>query len=197
MLETLGLALIVFLILFWLFSSSYTAGYGAPFVPMEAEVVEGVMRIAEVKPGEIFYDLGSGDGRLVIAAALRGARACGVEIDPLRALYSRFWIWLLRLGKNARIIRSNFFDVDLSGADIVCLYLLQETNEKIQSKLEKELRPGARIVSVAFTFPGWMPEKIDPNGTVYGPIYLYRRTENHPSILSETGRIKEEFSVPR
>lgn len=147
---------------------------GAPFVPMEPKVVEGVMKLVEVKKDEIFYDLGSGDGRLVIAAALRGAKAYGIEIDFLRVWYSRVWIYLLRLSKNAKIIQKNIFDVDLSNADVVCLYLLPETNEKIQNKLKKELKKGTPVVSVAFTFSGWQPEKIDPRGTIYGPIRLYR-----------------------
>lgn len=174
LLVTIFLALIGILAIFWVPYAMRTGKDGAPYVAMEPEVVNRVMKICQVKPSDVFYDLGSGDGRLVIAAALRGARAFGIEIDFLRVWYSRIWIWLLRLSKNARIIQKNIFEVDLSNADIVCLYLLQKTNEKIQSKLEKELKKGTRIVSVAFTFPRWEPEKIDQKGTIYGPIHLYR-----------------------
>lgn len=151
-----------------------TTKHGAPFVGMDPDVVPRVMSIAEVKNGEIFYELGSGDGRLVIAAAMRGAKAIGVEIDTLRVWYSRIWIKLLRLSSHAQILHQNIFDTDLSDANVVCLYLLPETNEKIQSKLKRELKPRTRVVSVAFTFPGWKVEKIDPRGTIYGPIYLYK-----------------------
>lgn len=150
---------------------------GAPFVPMEPEVVERVLKLAEVKKGDVFYDLGSGDGRLVIAAALMGASAFGVEIDRLRVWYSRFWIWLLRLAKQAKILQQDIFETDLSKADVVCLYLLQETNEKIQNKLEKELKEDARIVSVAFDFPGWKPIVIEPKSVIYGPMYLYKNSK--------------------
>lgn len=173
MLETIGLIFLGLIALLWFPYIMYTSKNGAPFVTMEPGVVERVMKLAAVKKGDVFYDLGSGDGRLVIAAALRGAKAYGVEIDWLRVFYSRLWIFWLRL-KNAQIIRKNFFKTDLSRADIVCLYLIQETNEKIQDKLERELKKGTKVISVAFTFPGWQPIKIDPRGTIYGPIYLYK-----------------------
>ncbi|MBI2405934.1 SAM-dependent methyltransferase [Candidatus Microgenomates bacterium] len=150
------------------------AKFGAPFVPMEREVVSRVMKLAEVGPGKTFYDLGSGDGRLVIAAALRGARAIGVEIDGIRVLYSRFWLKILGL-HSAKIVKGNLFEQDLQDADIVSLYLLEGTNEKLKPKLEKELKPGALVVATGFKIPGWKPIKVDPRGPVYGPIYLYRR----------------------
>ncbi|MEK7165176.1 MAG: hypothetical protein AAB874_00005, partial [Patescibacteria group bacterium] len=149
--------------------------YGAPFVPLEVEVVEEVMRLANIKQGEVFYELGSGDGRLVIAAALRGAKSFGVEIDILRVLYSRAWIILLRLQKNTHILHKNFFNVDLKKADVVCLYLLQETNDALEKKLEKELKKGCRVISVAFNFPHWKPKEVSPIGPIYGPTYYYER----------------------
>lgn len=173
MLEVLLFIIFIGLILYWEPYIMKTTKHGAPFVGMDPDVVPRVMTIAEVKKGDKFYELGSGDGRLVITAAMRGANAVGVEIDSIRVWYSRLWIKLLRLSSHAKILHQNIFDVDLSDADVVCLYLLPETNEKILSKLKKELRPGTRVVSVAFTFPGWKPEKVDPRGTIYGPIYLY------------------------
>ena len=175
MLDFIAVAVLVVVALLWIPYIMRTTKFGAPFVPTEPDVVQRVLDLAEVGAGDVFYDLGSGDGRLVIGAALHGAQAFGIEIDRLRAWYSKVWIALLRLGKNARIMQTNFFDIDLSDATVVCLYLLQETNEKIQEKLEEELRPGTRVVSVAFTFPGWEPVAVDPEGTVYGPIYLYKR----------------------
>lgn len=169
--------MLAFLIAIWLFWRPYimsTTRFGAPFVPMEPEVIEYVMKLANLKPGDVFYELGSGDGRLVIAAALRGANATGVEIDRFRVLYSRAWIYLLRL-HHARILQQNIFNVNLSDANVVCMYLLQSTNEKLMSKLVQELKPGTRVISVAFTLPNWRPIKVDPHGTVYGPIYVYQR----------------------
>ena len=146
----------------------------APFVPLEPEIVGEVMRLAEIKKDDIFYDLGSGDGRLVIAAALRGAReAYGVELSPLRVAYSKLWLKFLRL-KNAHIIKEDIFKVDLSRATVVSLYLLQETNDKLVEKLKRELKPKARVISIAFTLPGFKLLKVSPKGPIYGPVYLYK-----------------------
>lgn len=176
MLETLGVLILLLVALaFMLPYLRSGTKFGAPFVPMDKEAVNRVMKLGEVGPGKKFYDLGSGDGRLVIAAALRGADAVGIEIDKIRVFYSNLWIKLLRLGDKAKIIRGNIFDHDYSDADIINLYLLEETNDKLRPKLEKELRPGTVIVATAFKVNGWKPEKVDLRGTVYGPIYVYKR----------------------
>lgn len=146
---------------------------GAPYVAMETEVVERVMQIAEVGKDDVFYELGSGDGRLVISAALRGATAYGIEIDYLRVLYSKIWIFFLGLA-NAKIIHKNIFEIDLGNASVIHAYLLPATNKKLEEKLARELKKGTRVVSVGFEFPSWKPVKIDPRGTIYGPIYLYK-----------------------
>jgi SAM-dependent methyltransferase len=136
---------------------------GAPWVPTSRELVNKVLTIAELRPGELMYDLGSGDGRLVVAAARDfGAKAIGIEIDPIRVLYSRLKILQLHLNGKARIIRRNFFDLDLKDADVVVTFLLQATNDKLQQKLEKELtRPNCRVVSLVFQFKGWEEIAID------------------------------------
>lgn len=171
------MSLILFLVLiplgFLLYYSWLTHTRDAPFVPMEADVAERVMKLAEVGPGEVFYDLGSGDGRLVIAAALHSAKARGVEIDRLRVLYSRFWIWLLRLGDKAKIIHADIFKTDISEATIVCTYLLPKTHQRLKEKLKKELTPGTKVVAVGFEYEDWKSIKVDPRGTIYGPIMLY------------------------
>lgn len=150
-----------------------TTVFGAPWVPLEPHVVAKILDLADVKEGDIFYDLGSGDGRLVIAAASRGARAYGVEVDFFRVWYSRLCILLFGLSRRATIINQNFFKVDLSTADVITAYLLQETNDELFPKLEKEVKDNARVVGVAFNFPAWTPVKIDPSGPIYGPLYLY------------------------
>ncbi len=144
-------------------------------MPLEPDNVAKVIELSGISEGKVFYDLGSGDGRLVVAAALHGAKAVGIEIDIIKVIYSRIWIKLLRLEDKAQIIRKSIFETDLSKADIVCLYLLQKTNNKLQEKLERELKKGARVISVAFNFPGWTPIHIDPQGPIYGPIYVYER----------------------
>jgi SAM-dependent methyltransferase len=178
MFEMVGVLILLLLALLWWPYITRTTKHGAPFVAMEPEVVERVMKLAEVKKGDVFYDLGSGDGRLVIAAALHGAKAYGVEIDRLRVVYSITWIYLLRLRKQAKIIHKDMFKVSLKKADVVSLYLLEETNERLKRKLKKELKKGARVVATGFVVPGWKPEKIDSRGTIYGPIYLYIQRDN-------------------
>ncbi len=150
-----------------------TNAAGAPYVPMEPEVVNRVMDLAQVGPQDVFYELGSGDGRLVIAAAHKGAKSVGIEIDRWRVLWSRAWIRIWGLAKLARIEHKNFFEVNLAGATIVHTYLLEKTNQLLQDKLLHELRPGTKVISVGFKFPSWEPIKTDPRGTIYGPIRLY------------------------
>jgi predicted RNA methylase len=168
----LSISVLVFLLYnLWI---RYSETFGAPFVPLEPDVVARILNMAEVGKDDVFYDLGSGDGRLVIAAAMKGANAIGIETDWLRVLYSRFWIRMLRLEKHAKIVHGDIFKQDLSDATVVHTYLLQETNDKLQEKLEKELKKGTRIVSSAFTFDRWNFLKTDPRGTPYGPLYLYK-----------------------
>lgn len=136
----------------------------APFAPLDPEVVDEIMNIARVGKKDIFYDLGSGDGRVVVAAALRGAKAKGIELDRVRVMYSRLWIRMLRLGKKAKIIHGDFFKANISDATVVCVYLLPRTQEKLQKKLKKDLKKGTKVVGVV----------LNPNGSLYGPLMLYR-----------------------
>ncbi|QQS39066.1 SAM-dependent methyltransferase [Candidatus Woesebacteria bacterium] len=148
-------------------------GNNAPYVPSDADVVERVMEMAEVKKGDVVYDLGAGDGRFVLAAAMKGASAVGVELNLLRSIYARVWFRILRIDKTAKIIRQDIFKTDLSKATVVICYLLQETNDALQKKLEKELKPGTKVISIAFKFAGWKEVKFDGRGVVYGPIRMY------------------------
>ena len=144
---------------------------GAPWVPTSKRLVGRVLTLAELKPGELLYDLGSGDGRIVIAAARDfGARSVGIEIDPFRVFYSRQRISQLGLREKASIVRGDLFKVNLKDADVVVLYLLQHTNDRIQTKLESELKPDCRVVSVVWKFEGWDLIKADYEEM----IYVYR-----------------------
>jgi predicted RNA methylase len=118
-------------------------------------MVHNMLTLAEVEPGDVVYDLGCGDGRVIITAARRfGAQAVGIEVDPLRYLWCQLLITVLRLRKRVTVIFGDFFKQDLSDADVVTCYLLQDTNQKLVVKLLRELRPGARVVSNTFTFVG-------------------------------------------
>lgn len=150
---------------------------GAPWVPTPRSTVRRMIEIADVQPGEVVYDLGSGDGRMLIIAARHfGARAVGIEIDPLRYLISRMLIAVMRVQEQTRVIWGDFFKADLSEADVVTCYLLAKTNVKIMEKLQTELRPGTRVVSHTFTFPGWDVEYHDADAKVY--LYTIRPERN-------------------
>ena len=137
----------------WIF---WTKLVGAQWVPTPMHTVNKMLEIAQVKPGDVVYDLGSGDGRVIITAARRfGARAVGIEIDPLRYIWTQILIRFLGLGDQVRVIYGNIYDQNLEEADVVTAYLLQDTNEKLMIKLVEELQPGTRVVSHKFTFPAW------------------------------------------
>jgi SAM-dependent methyltransferase len=117
--------------------------------------VHKMLKMAQVGPDDVVYDLGCGDGRMIVTAARHyGARAVGIEIDPFRYLWCQLLIAILGLRDRVRVMYGDFFAKDLSGADVVTCYLLQSTNEKLQGKLKRELPPSARVVSSDFSFPG-------------------------------------------
>jgi precorrin-6B methylase 2 len=146
----------------------------APFVPSPAEVIRKMLDMAHPAKGEILYDLGCGDGRIVMMAARDYlVKAVGVEIREDLASTAQGEIKKSNLEGKAEIIQANFFDVDLSKADVVALYLTTSGNEKLKPKFEKELRLGSRVVSHDFTIPGWTP--IETSGELSGhTIYLYK-----------------------
>lgn len=152
----------------------------APYYPTPETIVERMLQLAELKPGEKMFDLGSGDGRIVIMAAQKfGANATGVEIDKDLWKQSMDRIKALGLEKRARIILGDIMRQDYSSADVVTVYLLPSSNDKIRPMLEKQLRKGARIVAHDFEFSGWTPvkvEHIDDDGEGRShTLYLYRR----------------------
>jgi hypothetical protein len=148
---------IIFALTFGIFVI-WSAPLGAGWEPTSRRKVRKMLEMSGAGPSDIIYDLGSGDGRIVVEAA-RGfhARAVGVEADPFRVLFSELMISLLHLEGQAKIIWGNFFRVDLSEATIVTTFLSQGTNRKLESKLMAELRPGTRVVSYEWTFDGWTP----------------------------------------
>lgn len=140
-------------------------------------VVRRMLKIAKVKPGEIVYDLGAGDGRILFTAVQEfGAKAVGIEIRKEFVNKIEARIAELNLKEAVRIINGNFFEINISEADVVTLYTLTSVNEKLRPKLEKELKPGARVVSHDFEVPGWKPDYYEEfreeNGRVHR-IYLY------------------------
>ena len=150
-----------------------------PFVPTPMDVAEKMLEIAKVQPDDVVYDLGSGDGRIVILAAQKfGARAVGVELNSDLYEKSSERIRKLGLQDRAQIIHENMFEVNVRHATVVTLYLLTAVNERLRPMLERQLRSGARVVSHDFQVPGWQPaqqvEVTSKNG-VPSKIYLYIR----------------------
>jgi SAM-dependent methyltransferase len=143
------------------------------FVPTPPAVVAAMLDLAEVTDKDTVYDLGSGDGRIVIAAAKRGAKkAVGYEVRPELLVQGRESIVKEGLKDRAEIREGDLFEADLSPASVVTLYLLPSLNLKLMPKLQKELKPGSRIVSHAFDMGTWKP---DATREVEGrTIYLWR-----------------------
>ena len=125
-----------------------------------------MLKIAKVGPKDLVYDLGSGDGRIVIAAAKRhGARAVGVDIDPARVKEARENARKAGVAARAEFREADLFQVDLSPATVVTLYLLPSINLKLRPKLLAELKPGTRIVSHGFDMGDWQPTAVHQVGT--------------------------------
>ena len=121
-----------------------------------------------LRPEQTLYDLGSGDGRVLFTAARRfGARAVGIELDPLRYAWTRLAIALLGLRGRVEVHRGDIFRSDLSEADVVTCYLWQRTNDALEEKLTEELRPGTRVASHRYRFNSLRLVDEDPRALVY------------------------------
>jgi protein-L-isoaspartate O-methyltransferase len=152
----------------------------APYYPTPNSIVEKMLEVGGLKPGETMFDLGSGDGRVVIMAAKKfGANAIGVEIDDDLYKQSVQRIQNLGLQKKARIIHGDLLAQDYSSADLITIYLLPASIEKVRPMLEKQLKKGARVVSHDFMVKGWTPAKevfVEDDGEGRShTIYLYQR----------------------
>lgn len=149
----------------------------APVYPTPETVVDQMLTMAQVRPGEMVYDLGCGDGRIVIAAAQKfKARAVGIEIR--RDIYEKTAATVASLGLSdqVKIVHGNALKYDLTPADVVTLYLLTSSNERLKPILLKDLKPSARVVSHDFEIRGWKPAAVNKMLVGGRPhmIYLYR-----------------------
>ena len=129
------------------------------FVPTPPKVVQAMLRVAQVTKRDTLYDLGSGDGRIVIAAAKRfGARGVGIDIDPVRIREARANAKKAGVTDRVKFLQQDLFETDISSASVVTLYLLNSLNLRLRPTLLKELRPGSRVVSQTFTMDDWEPD---------------------------------------
>jgi SAM-dependent methyltransferase len=136
------------------------------YVPTPRAVIDEMLRIAKVRADDVIYDLGCGDGRIVITAAQEyGARGIGIDIDPQRIREANENARQAGVTDRVRFLNEDLFEADISQATVVTLYLLESLNEKLRPKLLRELRPGTRIVSHDFKMGDWEPEQaIEMNG---------------------------------
>jgi ribosomal protein L11 methylase PrmA len=142
----------------------WSAAIGAGWEPTSRKKVKRMLEMSGAGPSDVVYDLGSGDGRILVEAAKTyHARAVGVEADPFRVLFSRLAVSILHLRGQVKIVWGNFFHINLSEATIVTLFLSQGTNKKLAPKLLAELKPGTRVVSYVWTFDDWTPMSSDPD----------------------------------
>lgn len=152
------IVLVGFILMFW----------GAPYVPSRSKSVENMMNIGKIGPGQKVADLGSGDGRVVIAMARLGAEAHGYDNDPFLILLARRNIRRAGLTDKAFIHWKNLWKTDLSSFDAITVYGIPYMMKPLKDKIQKEMKPGSRIISNAFRFPEWQPE------TTHEGIYLYK-----------------------
>ena len=139
----------------------WTAGE-VPFVPTPPEVVDRMLELAQIKSSDVVYDLGSGDGRIVIQAAKRyGVKGVGIEIDPDLVAKARNNAFKEKVENLVEFREQDALTVDVSAATVITLYMIPEFNAKLRPIFDRQLSSGARVVSHDFEIQGWKPEKVE------------------------------------
>jgi hypothetical protein len=177
-LRGLGYAIALVVTLLWVsaWAQPHPKELDVEYVPTPHNVVAEMLRLADVKPSDVVYDLGSGDGRVVITAATRyKARGVGVDIDPQRIKDSRANARQAGVDKRVKFLQQDLFKTDIREATVVSLYLLPELNRKLRPKLLSDLRPGTRIVSHDFDMGDWHPDQVIniPGATYDHTVYYW------------------------
>jgi Methyltransferase domain len=153
-----------------------------PYVPTPQSVVDAMLKVAKVGKNDVLYDLGSGDGRIVVTAAQKfGTQGVGIDIDPQRIAEANQNAQKAGVSDRVKFVQQDLFNTDLSKATVVTLYLLPDINLKLRPKLFKELKPGTRIVSHAFDMGDWKPQQtLNVDGKT---IYYWVVPEKIPTDL--------------
>jgi precorrin-6B methylase 2 len=156
----IGLGLVFLLISgLWLI---VPALYGVPWVPTREKRIRKALQLAELQPSETLYDLGAGDGRVLLMAVQEfKANAVGIEIGPVQCALGWLRIWLSGSRHKAQVRCGDVYKADVQDADVVFVYLTSKQTTRLSKKLEQELRPGARVVSIAADFENWQPKLVD------------------------------------
>lgn len=148
------------------------------FAPTRQPVVYEMLELAGVTPDDVVYDLGSGDGRIVVLAAQKyGARGVGIELQPHLVAISRQVARDAEVADRVTFIQDDLFTADISGATVVTLYLSPGVNRDLEHKLRRELRPGTRIVSHQFPIGSWPPQRIVRSAETGVELFLWRVPE--------------------
>jgi SAM-dependent methyltransferase len=184
MTDMLILTALIFFSLIFLLSALWIlvpAFYGPPSVPTRLSRVRKALQLADLKPNEVLYDLGAGDGRVLLLAAQEfNAKAVGVEIGPVQCAL----IWLRAvangLGDKVRVKWENYLNADLSAADVLFVYATSREVAKLAGHLEKQMKPGARLVSISADFPEWQPSAFDEREL----IFVYVMPPKHGSLTT-------------
>ena len=142
--------------------------YGLPWVPTREKRIRRALELANLKPDERLYDLGAGDGRVLVMAAKEfDANAVGIEIGPVQCLVGWLRIWFSGSRTRARMRCGDFYKADISSADVVFVYATSSQTSNLLPLLERSLRPGARVVSIAADFSGWIPKVVDRENLIF------------------------------
>jgi len=172
-----GFSAAVYIAAIRLDDAGYTVAYeDSPYMPTPPRVVSMMLQVADVGPGDVVFDLGCGDGRIVIEAAMaHGANGVCVEYDQKLVERAAKLIDSARVTDKVQLLHADLFTVDLSRATVVTLFLVPEMNARLLPKMQKELRPGTRVVSHWHVIPGWLPDRVE-HVTAYGrtrPVYSW------------------------
>lgn len=177
--RSISIFLLPLSLLFLVFTSSglQAQDLDVPYVPTPDKVVEKMLDLADVNSGDYIIDLGSGDGRIVIAAAKRGATGHGIDLDPQRVSEARSNAINAKVDDRVMFIKGNIFNTDFSNASVITMYLLPTVNEKLRPVLLDKLEPGTRVVSHSFDMDEWEADKkavvSDDNGSGTHDIYFW------------------------
>lgn len=159
---------IIFLVALWLL---WPIIFGAPYVPTPMSKVYRMLDIAHLTDEDVLYDLGSGDGRIIInGARIYGVKTVGIEADPLRYFWSKLMIFLNDLTDKVNVMWGNFNDTSILEATVVTIYQRKGVNKGLKGKFLKELKPGTRIVSYMYEIEGWTPVEVDEESKIF--LYL-------------------------
>ena len=175
MLDLLVLIFLLILVLLVFGTAAYAGLQAAPWVPVFKKDIERIIKLVDIQEGDVVYDLGCGDGRVLVALAnnSRARLLVGYEISFIPYLWSKLRFLFLGLGSRAEVRYANFLRRDLGQADVIFCFLTPMAMRRLEPKFASELRRGTRIVSYSFSLPRWQPVTVDRADEKSIPIFKY------------------------